>query len=245
MIRALVPLLLALAAWPAAAADTQVAVAANFAAPAREIAAAFTRATGHQARLSFGASGAFYTQIGQGAPFDVLLSADAERPRRAEQEGLGVPGSRFTYAIGRLVLWSTRPGLVDGGGRVLARDGWAKLAIADPAAAPYGLAAVQVLQRQGVLAQVTPRLVRGASITQAFDFVATGAADLGFVAAAQLVGRADGSRWPVPARLHAPIEQQAVLLRQGAANPAAVAFLRFLRGPAAAAVIRRYGYTRP
>lgn len=231
-------------AMPAAAraADTQVAVAANFTEPAKAIAAAFARATGHRAVLSFGASGAFYTQIRHGAPFDLFLSADAERPARAEADGLAVPGSRFTYATGRLVLYSARPGLVDRGGGVLRRGGFERIAIADPATAPYGLAAMQAMDRLGVAATLAPRLVRGSSITQAYQFVATGAAELGFVALSQVADRPGGSRWLVPARLHAPIDQQAVLLRTGAANPAAIAFLRFLRSGPALRIVRRYGY---
>ena len=233
---------LLLAAFPALAADTQVAVAANFTEPAKEIAAAFARATGHHAILSFGASGTFYTQITRGAPFEVFLSADLDRPKKAEQDGVGVPGSRFTYAIGRLVLYSTRPGLVDEGGGVLRRGGFAKIAIADPAAAPYGAAAIQTMQKLGVYAPLGPKIVMGSSIAQAYEFVATGAAELGFVALSQVMETPGGSRWVVPTTLHKPIEQQAILLRTGANNPAATAFLKFLRGPEAAAVIRKYGY---
>lgn len=235
----------ALVAAPALAADVPVAVAANFTEPAKAIAAAFERATGNHAVLSFGSSGAFYTQLAHGAPFELFLSADADRPQAAERDRLAVPGSRFTYAIGRLVLYSTRPGLVDGAGAVLKRGGFDRLAIADPAAAPYGLAAVQSMRRLGVLAPLTPKLVKGSSITQAYEFVATGAADLGFVALSQVTDRPGGSRWIVPATLHAPIEQQAILLKTGADDPAARAFLAFLRGPQAAAIIRRFGYERP
>lgn len=234
--------ILALAATPAFAAETQVAVAANFTEPAKEIAAAFHQATGDDAILSFGSSGAFYTQMAHGAPFEVFLSADADRPKKAEQDGLAVPGKRFTYAIGRLVLYSTQPGLVDEGGGVLKRGTFNKLAIADPAAAPYGLAAIQTMKRLGVLAPLTPRIVKGSSITQAYQFVATGAAELGFVALSQVVKVPGGSRWLVPTTLHAPIAQQAALLWTGAKNPAAKAFMAFLKGPQAVAIIRRYGY---
>jgi molybdate transport system substrate-binding protein len=234
--------LLGLSAVPAAAADTAVAVAANFTEPAKEIAAAFQRATGHHATLSFGSSGAFYTQIAHGAPFELLLSADADRPAQAEKDGLAVPGSRFTYAVGRLVLYSTQAGLVDNGGKVLRSDRFAKLSIADPAAAPYGLAAVQTLDRLGLSAGLAPRIVKGSSITQAYQFVATGTAELGFVALSQVAAVPGGSRWIVPEKLHEPITQQAVLLKTGAANPAAQAFLRFLHGQEATAIIRRYGY---
>ena len=242
IIRAVAGLAAALAAVPALAADTQVAVAANFTEPAKEIAAGFAKATKHHAILSFGSSGAFYTQMSHGAPFEVFLSADADRPKKAEQDGIGVPGSRFSYAIGRLVLYSTKPGLVEYGGDVLKGGGFAKIAIADPTAAPYGLAAVQVMKRMGVLAPLTPKIVKGSSITQAYDFVATGAADLGFVALSQVVNKTGGSRWVVPTTLHAPIDQQAILLWNGAKNPAATAFMKYLRGPEAIAVIKKYGY---
>jgi molybdate transport system substrate-binding protein len=235
-------LLAALGATPAFAADVRIAVAANFTAPAKEIGAAFAAATGHRALFSFGASGQFYAQIVQGAPFEVFLSADRERPQRAEAEGLAAPGSRFTYAIGRMVLYSRTSGLVDGAGLVLKRGNFTKLAIADPLTAPYGAAAVQTLGHMGVYDRLKPKLVQGSSITQAYQFVSTGAAELGFVALSQVVGQRGGSRWLVPEAYYAPIEQQAVLLRTGVHNPAALAFLRFLRSPRAVAIIRRYGY---
>lgn len=241
---ALAAALLALVAGPARADEAQVAVAANFTEPAKEIAAAFGKATGRKATLSFGASGAFYAQIANGAPFDIFLSADAERPRRAEAEGFAVAGARFTYAIGRLVLFSKTPGLADAGpASALAKA--AKVAIADPAAAPYGAAAVQTLVKLGLYDQVKPKLVTGASIAQAYQFVDTGAAEVGFVALSQTVGQTGGSRWIVPAADHAPIEQQAVLLKTGQANDAARAFMAFLKGPQATAIIRRYGYEVP
>ena len=229
-------------ALPAFADDTQVAVAANFTEPAKEIAAAFQAKTGHQAILSFGSSGQFYTQITQGAPFEVFLSADPDRPKRIEQEGLGVPGTRFTYAIGRLVLWSATPGLVDDKGAVLAGGRFNKLAIADPAAAPYGVAAIQTMTRMGLYARLQPRIVKGTSITQAYQFVQTGAAELGFVALSQVINDSSGSRWLAPASYHAPIDQQAILLWKGDKSPAARAFLAFLKGPEATAIIKRYGY---
>jgi len=230
------------AATQAHAATTQVAVAANFTAPAREIAAAFKRDTGHDAVLSFGPSGTIYTQIAHGAPFEVFLSADAERPARAEQDRLAVPGTRFTYALGRLVLYSVTPGLVDRRGAVLARGRFARIAVADPALAPYGSAAMDVMERMKVSRMLAPKIVRGTSIAQAYQFVATGAADLGFVALSQVAHVRGGSRWLVPANLHAPIAQQAVLLRTGSRNPAARAFLKYLRSPGARAIITRYGY---
>jgi molybdate transport system substrate-binding protein len=239
---ALIGLTLLLGASPALAADVPVAVAANFTEPVKEIAAAFTAKTGDHVVLSFGSSGQFYTQITQGAPFQVFLSADPDRPTRIEREGLGVPGTRFTYAIGQLVLYSRAPGLVDDKGAVLAGGGFAKLAIADPAAAPYGVAAIQTMTRMGVYAKLTPKIVKGTSITQTYQFVQSGAAELGFVALSQVIGETGGSRWQVPAALHAPIDQQAILLWTGDKNPSARAFLAFLKGPEALAIIKRYGY---
>ena len=229
-------------ALPAMAAETQVAVAANFTEPAKQIAAAFQKATGDTAILSFGASGAFYTQISHGAPFEVFLSADADRPRRAEQDGLAVRGSRFTYAVGRLMLYSATLGVVDPAGKVLKSGSFVHIAIADPEAAPYGTAAVETMQALGVYPALSGRIVRGSSITQAYQFVATGAAELGFVAQSQVIAVPGGSRWLVPKTLHKPIDQQAVLLKSGAANPVAKAFVKFLKGREAVAIIRRYGY---
>ena len=231
-----------LAAGPALAADTQVAVAANFTEPAKEIATAFKAATGHTAILSFGSSGQFYAQMARGAPYEVFLSADADRPKKAEQDGLGVPGARFTYAVGRLVLYSKTPGLVDGAGAVLAAGRFNKLSIADPAAAPYGAAAVQTMQKLGVYSALKPKIVTGSSITQAYQFVETGAAELGFVAYSQVINVPGGSRWLVPAADHAPIDQQAILLYTGQNNVAAKAFLSFLKSPASVAIIKKYGY---
>jgi molybdate transport system substrate-binding protein len=233
---------LAFGGAPARAADTQVAVAANFTEPAKEIATAFKAATGHTAILSFGSSGQFYAQMAHGAPFEVFLSADADRPKKAEQDGLGVAGSRFTYAIGRIVLFSKTPGLVDPDGAVLARGTFNKLSIADPTAAPYGVAAVQTMRKLGVYDRVKPKIVQGTSITQAYQFVETGAAELGFVAYSQVINEQGGSRWLAPAADHAPIDQQAILLYTGEKNPAAKAFLAFLKSPAAIAIIKRYGY---
>jgi molybdate transport system substrate-binding protein len=226
----------------ARAAETQVAVAANFTEPAREIAQAFKAATGNTASLSFGSSGQFYAQMSHGAPYEVFLSADADRPAAAERDGLGVGGTRFTYAIGRLVLYSKTPGLADGGEAVLKGGKFNKLSIADPAAAPYGTAAVQTLTRLGVYTALKPKIVQGASITQAYQFVETGAAELGFVALSQVINVQGGSRWTVPAADHAPIDQQAILLSPGRDNAAAKAFLAFLKGPQAVAIIRKYGY---
>lgn len=229
----------------ALAAEAQVAVAANFTEPAKAIAERFRARTGHVAVLSFGSSGQFYAQIANGAPFEVFLSADRERPEKAEADGLAVAGTRFTYARGRLVLWSPTPGLVDGRGQVLRSDRFHKLSIADPKLAPYGEAAVQAMRGLGVYDRVQPRLVLGTSITQAYQFVRSGAAELGFVALSQVADEKGGSRWVVPAADHDPIDQQAVLLKPGANDPAAKAFLAFLKGPEARAIIRRYGYEVP
>ena len=235
-------LALALGAGAARAVDTQVAVAANFTEPAKEIATAFKAATGNTATLSFGSSGQFYAQMNHGAPFEVFLSADAERPQAAERDGLGVPGTRYTYAVGRLVLYSKTPGLVDARGAVLSGGKFNKLSIADPAAAPYGTAAVQTMKTLKVYDAVKPKIVMGSSITQAYQFVDTGAAELGFVALSQVINVAGGSRWTVPAADHAPIDQQAILLTPGANNAAAKGFLAFLKGPQAVAIIKKYGY---
>lgn len=226
----------------ALAGETKVAVAANFTEAAKEIAARFKTRTGHEATLSFGSSGQFYTQIANGAPYEVFLSADVERPQRAEAEGLAAPGTRFTYAVGRLVLFSKTPGLVDSRGAVLVKGGFEKLAIADPKAAPYGQAAVETLTRLKLYDALKPKIVTGSSITQAFQYVQTGAAELGFVALSQVADEKGGSRWIVPASDHAPIEQQAVLLKTGERNAAAKAFLAFLKSGEAKAIIRRYGY---
>ncbi len=238
-------MLAVLSGAPAMAAETKVAVAANFTEPAKAIAARFKARTGHEASLSFGASGQFYAQIANGAPFEVLLSADRERPEKAEAEGLGVAGSRFTYAVGRLVLYSKTPGLVDGRGAVLKGGRFAKIAIADPKTAPYGTAAVETMRKRGVYEALRPRLVQGASIAQTYQFVDTGAAELGFVALSQVATVKGGSRWVVPAADHAPIDQQAVLLKAGSGSVAARAFMAFLKGPEARAIIRRYGYEVP
>ena len=227
---------------PGLAGETKVAVATNFTEPAKAIASRFEQVTGHKATLSFGSSGQFYTQIANGAPFEVFLSADAERPIKTEAQGLAVAGSRFTYATGRLVLWSRTPGQIDARGAVLGRGDFEKLAIADPKSAPYGLAAMETLAALKLDSALKPKLVTGASITQAFQYAQTGAAELGFVALSQVVNAPGGSRWVVPARLHTPIDQQAVLLKTGADNPAAKAFVQFLKGPEARAIIQRYGY---
>lgn len=223
----------------------RVAVAANFTAPAKALAEVLRKTTGHEAQLSFGATGAFYTQIKNGAPFDVLLAADNERPAKLEAEGDAVPGSRFSYAIGKLVLWSAKPGFVDGQGAVLKTGAFNKLAIANPRLAPYGAAAVQTLEQMGLAAALQPKLITGESIGQTYNFIATGNADLGFVALSQVLegGKLkSGSMWPVPASSHAPIVQDAVLLKRAAGNPAATAWMGLLKTGATRSLLHSYGY---
>jgi len=233
---------------PAASRASQVtvAVATNFARPMATLAPAFEAGSGHELILVLGSTGKLYAQITHGAPFDVLLAADAARPARLAEEGLAEPESQFTYAIGRLVLWSPDPGMIGADCRAtLAAGRFRHLAIANPALAPYGAAARDVLQMLGVWQEVQPKLVRGENIGQAFQLVASGNAELGFVALAQLAGPdagTGGSRWDVPAELHAPIRQDAILLRRAADDPAARAFLAFLRSPETQAVIERFGY---
>lgn len=227
----------------ALAAETNVAVAANFTEPAKEIAAAFKRKTGHDVVLSFGSSGQFYSQITQDAPFQILLSADEERPKKLVEDGLAVAESRFTYAIGKLVLWSKTPEYVKGE-ETLKAGSFSKLAIANPAVAPYGAAAVEALKSLNLYDTLQPKIVQGNTIAQAFQFVDTGNAELGFIALSQLVGKPGGSRWLVPPALYTPIRQDAVLLKKGLGNEAATAFIAFLRGPDAGAIIDKYGYER-
>jgi molybdate transport system substrate-binding protein len=237
-------LILSAAGWTQAtafAASTNVAVAANFTDAAKEIASAFKQKTGHDAVLSFGASGAFYTQITQDAPFQVFLSADDTRPKKAVAEGFGVPGSAFTYAIGKLVLWSTNPDAVKGE-ETLRSARFDKLSICNPVAAPYGAAAVETMKSLKLYDVLKPKIVQGADITQAFQFVQTGNAEVGFVALSQVAGSPGGSRWLVPQDLYPAIRQDAVLLKKGADNEAARAFMSFLKGPEARRIIEKYGY---
>jgi molybdate transport system substrate-binding protein len=229
------------AAPPALAGQVQVAVAANFTAPAKDIAAAFKDKTGNEVALSFGASGQFYAQIQQGAPFQVFLSADADRPKAAVDAGLAVADSRFTYAIGKLVLWSKTLDVTKGD-EALKANAFAKLSIANPKSAPYGAAAVEAMTKLGVYDAIQPKIVQGNSIAQAFEFVDTGNAELGFVALSQLANVTTGSRWLVPKTLYAPIRQDAVLLKTGADDETSKAFLAFLKGPEARAIIEKYGY---
>jgi molybdate transport system substrate-binding protein len=228
----------------ASAGQVQVAAAANLGDTARKIAVAFARDTGHQASVALGATGKFYAQIRNGAPYEVLLAADEETPRRLEAEGLARPGTRFTYAIGTLVLWSAQSGGVDPRGEVL-RQPRGKLAIADPRLAPYGAAAVETLRNLGLLAAWEPYLVQGENIAQTYQFAYSGNAPLAFVALSQVAENgliARGSGWIVPAHLHTTIRQDAVLLTTGAANPAAIAFVAYLRSSAVRSILRAAGY---
>jgi molybdate transport system substrate-binding protein len=229
---------------PASAAEINVAVAANFTEAAKEIAAAFERKTGNKVLLSFGSSGQFYTQITQDAPFQVFLSADQERPEKAVAQGFAVPDSRLTYAVGKLVLWSRDPKVVTGPD-TLKQGAFSKIAIANPTAAPYGAAAIETMKALNVYDTLQPKIVQGNNIAQTFQFIDTGNAELGFVALSQVVDRNEGSRWLVSANLYAPIKQDAVLLKKGAGNEAAKAFLAFLKGPEAAAVEAKFGYGTP
>jgi len=232
-------------AIPAMAAEVNVAVAANFTAPMKQIVAEFEKETGHKAVLSFGASGKFYAQIKNGAPFQLLLSADDEKPIQLVKDGLGVADSRFTYAIGTLVLWSPKAGFVDAKGDVLSKGLYNKLAIANPKLAPYGVAAMEVLTKQGLLSAITPKFVQGENISQTFQFVSTGNAELGFIALSQVMkdGKiTSGSAWIVPGKLHTPIRQDAVLLSNGKDNAAARALLGYLKSDKAKKIIRTYGY---
>ena len=230
---------------PLHAAEVSVAVAANFAAPMQKIAQAFEQDTGHKAVLSVGATGMLYAQIRNGAPYQILLAADEETPNKLEKEGLGVAASRFTYATGKLVLWSKQPGFVDDKGDVLRTAKFERIAIANPKLAPYGAAAMETMSKLAILQQLQARIVQGDNIAQTYQFVATENAQLGFVALSQVFvdGKiAQGSGWIVPAGAHAPIRQDAILLTKGQDSAAALALMRYLRGDRAKSLIRSYGY---
>jgi len=231
---------------PAAGADElQVAVAANFTAPIKALAPEFEKATGHKLQLSFGSTGKFYAQIRNGAPFEVLLAADETTPARLVEEGAALAGSRFTYAIGKLALWSAQAGYVDEQGEVLKTGGFRHLAIANPKLAPYGAAAVATLRALGLLDAVRGKLVQAEDIAQTHQFVASGNAELGFVALSQVqkAGKlAAGSAWVVPAGLYQPIRQDAVILAPGRGKAAAQALMDYLKSDKARAVIASYGY---
>lgn len=224
--------------------EVQVAVAANFTGPMQQIAPMFEKDTGHKAVLAFGATGKFYAQIANGAPFEVLLAADDETPARLEKEGLGIAGTRYTYAVGKLVLWSADPNLVDGKGEVLKKGNFTHLALANPKTAPYGTAAIETMTALGVLPNLQSRFVQGENIAQTQQFIITGNAQLGFVALSQVIkdGKIIGSAWVVPGNLHQPILQDAVILARGKDKPAATALLAYLKTDKAKAVIRSFGY---
>jgi len=225
--------------------EVQVAVAANFTAPMQKIAADFEKDTGHKAKLAFGSTGKFYAQIKNGAPFQVFLAADDETPARLDKEGMTVPGSRFTYAIGTLVLWSAKPDLVDAKGMVLNKGTFEHIAIANPKLAPYGTAAMETLRQMGLADTLAPKIVQGENIAQTYQFTASGNADLGFVALSQVMkdgSIGSGSGWVVPANMHAPIRQDAVILATGKGNAAAAALMKYLKSAKAVAVIKSFGY---
>lgn len=231
----------AVCTFHAHAAETTIAVAANFTDAAKEIGAAWEKQSGHKVRFSFGATGGLFTQISQGAPFDAFLSADQATAKRAADEGLGVAGSQFTYAVGKLVLFGKGKDAVTGP-ETLKNAKFAKLALANPAGAPYGAAAIETMRKLGVYDTLQPKIVQGQNITQTFQFVETGNAEVGFIALSQIVASNDGSRWIVDPSLYAPIKQDAILLKRGEANPAGRDFVAFLKGPDAARVKEKYGY---
>lgn len=219
--------------------DVHVAVAANFTAAMKEIAANFEQASGHHAIVSYGSTGKLYTQIKNGAPFEVFLAADQKRPKLLEQDDAA--SGRFTYAVGKLVLWSSDAKRA--ASEQALRDGkFEKIAIANPKTAPYGAAAVEIMQNLGVYQAIEPKLVIGDSIAQTHQFAATGNAEFGFVALAQIALDDSGSRWLIPDKLYAPIRQDAILLSKGKDKPAAQALLAYLKGDAAKAVIQKFGY---
>jgi molybdate transport system substrate-binding protein len=245
---AAVAVLCVLTSSPVFAGEVNAAVASNFSAPMKQIAALFERQSRDTVKLSFGSTGKFYAQIRGGAPFDVFVAADSATPQRLDDEGLTVNGSRFVYALGKLVLWSAQPGYVDDNGKVLRIGSYEKLAIADPKLAPYGKAAKETLEKLAMWNSIRDRLVVGENITQAYQLVATGNAELGFVALSQVMrdGKVSaGSSWIVPPQMYKPIRQSAVLLSGAKDKAAAQAFLDFLKSKKAAAVIRSYGYELP
>ena len=229
---------------PAHAEEISVAVAANFTAPMKLIAAEFEKETGHKVVASFGSTGKFYAQIKNGAPFEILLAADDETPTKLVKEGVAAGGSQFTYAVGKLVLWSTKPGLVDGAGAVLKKGGFEHLSLADPKLAPYGAAGVETMKALGVYETLQTKVVTAENITQAYQYVASGNAELGFVALSQVLkdGKIEGSSWLVPANLYTPIKQDAVILEKGRGSAAVEALMKYLRGDKARAVIKSFGY---
>lgn len=237
-------LIAALIALPVLADDVPVAVAANFTAPMQKIAAGFEKDTGHKVVASFGSTGKFYAQIRNGAPFELLLAADDETPAKLIAENAAVAGSQTTYAIGKLVLWSAKPGVVDDAGEVLKKGSFAHVALANPKLAPYGAAGIETMKALGVHDALAAKIVTAENIGQAYQFVSSGNAELGFVALSQVLkdGSIDGSAWIVPAKYYQPIRQDLVILTPGRGKPAAEAFAKYLKGDKARAVIKAYGY---
>lgn len=244
LLKRILTLLLALAAWPALAEPLRIAVASNFLMPARALAEQYRVETGQPVKISAGSTGKLYAQIVNGAPYDLFFAANAREPERLEAAGLTVPGSRFTYALGRLVLWSADgERLKDADGAAwLKRGDYARLAVANPKTAPYGAAAVQVLDALAVDRSRAGRLVVGENVSQAYQFAASGNVDAGFVALSQILTRPGGSYWQVPADDYAPIAQQAVWLKRSADKAEARAFIDWLRSARVAAVIAGFGY---
>jgi len=227
------------------AAEAHIAVATNFAEPIKAVAAVLEKTSGHSLKVTLGATGKLYAQIKNGAPFDVLLAADTKAPAQLEADGLVQAASRFTYATGKLVLWSADATKVDGKGKVLTTGNFRKLAYASPKVAPYGAAALQVIEQLGLTNALAPKLVQGESIGQTFGFVYTGNAELGFVALSQVLEGGQlksGSMWVIPQNLYQPIRQDAVVLKRGATNPAAQALMALLKSPNVKDLIRSYGY---
>jgi molybdate transport system substrate-binding protein len=229
-------------AW---AEEVHVAVAANFIKPMEKIAADFEKATGNKVLTAAGASGKLVEQMKNGAPFEVFLSADQHNPMKLETEKLDVPGSRYTYAIGKLVLWSAKPGYVDDKGAVLKTGDFQHIAIADPKTAPYGKAALSVMEKMALLDTLKPKIVQGDSIAQTQAFVGSGNAELGFVALSQVIKDTTGSSWMVPQDWYEPLSQDVILLKTGENNAAAKALLDYLKTAPAQAVIKDYGYDLP
>ena len=248
LLRIFTTILLLAISFSSYAATTLVAVAANFSKPMSEIAVEFEKATGHSAKLSLGSSGKFVSQIENGGPFDVLLSADETGPQKLTQEGYAVLNSQFTYALGKLVLWSATTGYVDDQGTVLSTGNFKHIAVADPKLAPYGAAAMEVLKNKGLQTKLQPIMVMGENIAQTYQFVSTGNAELGFIALSQVIDNGKinkGSAWMIPNTDYSPIKQGAVLLKLGANNPAALALLDYLKSAPALAIIEKYGYDLP
>ncbi|MEH6475536.1 MAG: molybdate ABC transporter substrate-binding protein [Sneathiella sp.] len=222
---------------------TYVAMASNFTSAGKEIASAFEKKTGHRALLSFGSTGKLYIQITNGAPFEVFLSADTQTAKKIEAVGLSIPGTRFTYALGKIALYSSDPDLIENNAEVLSNPAaFSRLAIANPKTAPYGRAAVETLMKLGIYADVKDKIVKGSNIAQAFQFVFTGNAQMGFAALSQVKNISEGSNWIVPSHFYTPIKQDAILLRRGETNPIASAFFKFLKSEKARRIIEKYGY---